>query len=104
MFMKSEQEMNAENTFQDINICDLYLLPLIDTLFLQRVVNSAELRQSLGAMALWRAMCSRTDGHWCFAHGRRDNSPVITLCSIYRNIMGTGADALYGAGCQILEW
>lgn len=50
--MKSEQEMNAENTFQDINICDLYLLPLIDTLFLQRVVNSAELRQSLGAMAL----------------------------------------------------
>lgn len=37
MFMKNEQEMNAENTFQDINICDFYLLPLIEALLLQEL-------------------------------------------------------------------
>lgn len=37
MFMKSEQEMNTENTFQDKNICDLYLLPLTETLLLQEL-------------------------------------------------------------------
>lgn len=35
--MKREQEMNEENTFHDINICDLYLLPLIETLLLQEL-------------------------------------------------------------------
>lgn len=33
--MKKEQEINAEKNFQNINICDLYLLPFTETLLLQ---------------------------------------------------------------------
>lgn len=99
MFRKNEQEMNTENTFQDISIYNVYLLPLKER-------RNCLYKRHLRARVWEPRPCegvrgSRTCGWWCFASVRDSDPPASLFHIIYRNTMGTRADASPEAGKEL---